>query len=50
MAKSAGIRVAETRLLEESRDSERRHLLVARFDVPESGLAGQRIKPSQQPQ
>lgn len=43
LAKSAGIRVVETRLIEEAADSERRHLLVARFDVPPKGLATQRV-------
>jgi len=43
LAKSAGIHVVETKLIEEASNSERRHLLVARFDMPENGLAKQRI-------
>jgi serine/threonine-protein kinase HipA len=43
LAKSAGIRVVETRLIAEDTASERRHLLVTRFDVPEAGPIGQRI-------
>lgn len=35
MARSAGVRVAETRLIEESPDSPRAHLFVTRFDLVE---------------
>lgn len=37
MAQAAGIRMAESRLIEEAPGSARRHLLVARFDVPATG-------------
>ncbi len=43
LAKFAGIRVVETKLIEETPDLKRRHLLVARFDVPGDGIAKQRI-------
>jgi serine/threonine-protein kinase HipA len=36
MARGAGINAVETRLIEESADSSRRHLLVKRFDIPDS--------------
>ena len=35
MARAAGIRMAETRLLDEKGPSKRRHLLVKRFDIPD---------------
>lgn len=37
MARAAGIRMAETRLMEEEQGSARRHLLVVRFDIPPDG-------------
>ena len=36
MARGAGIDAVETRLIVESSDSSRRHLLVKRFDIPDS--------------
>jgi serine/threonine-protein kinase HipA len=35
LAKAAGIRMAETRLLHEKKPSRRQHLLVKRFDIPD---------------
>lgn len=42
LAKSAGIRVVETKLIEEAAKSKRRHLLVTRFDVPRGSLTNER--------
>ena len=38
MAREAGIEAVETKLIEESADSSRRHLLVKRFDIPDPKL------------
>ncbi len=43
MARAAGIRMTESRLIAESPDSTRRHLLLARFDVPSTVQPGKRI-------
>lgn len=43
LAKAAGIRVVDTQLIAEAPHSDRRHLLVTRFDVPGSGPPRQRI-------
>ncbi len=43
MAQAAGIRMTESRLIAESPDSVRRHLLLARFDVPSTVQPRKRI-------
>ncbi|CAN5713234.1 type II toxin-antitoxin system HipA family toxin [soil metagenome] len=43
MARAAGIRCFETELIEEAAGSDRRHLLVTRFDVMEGDASGYRF-------
>jgi serine/threonine-protein kinase HipA len=43
MARAAGIRAVETRLIEENTPAQRRHLLVKRFDVPDPALPKRRL-------
>ncbi len=43
MAEAAGIRTTRTALISESPGSKSRHLLVARFDIPENGPPERRI-------
>lgn len=42
LARSAGLRMAETSLITEGRKSARRHLLVTRFDLPDGGATARR--------
>ena len=43
MARAAGIRAVETRLIEENTVTHRRHLLIKRFDVPDPAQSKRRL-------